>query len=112
EAKVFDTTDRAAVKSVVERLFEDYAEGTLSSEMRGWIERAIEWHGESAAEIVADEISPAQICEESVYDLGEFQQWLWETFEFDLVTFWAGDTALLLNAVEMAVEMTVEEVVE
>lgn len=109
DAKVFDTSDRTQVMTVVERLFQDYEEGILSYELRGWIDRAIEWYGDRAVEIIADEISPREIRNESAYDLADFQVWLWETFEFDVVTFWDEDTALLLNAVEMVVEVEFDE---
>lgn len=109
DAKVFDTSDRTQVMTVVERLFQDYEDEILSYELRSWIERAVEWYGNKAKEIIADEISPKEIRNESAYDLADFQVWLWETFEFDVVTFWDEDTALLLNAVEMAVEVEFDE---
>jgi len=60
---------------------------------------------EAAKAKLAEEMAPDHIREESVYDMADLQVWLWETFEFDVVTFYDEDTALLLNAVEMAEEV-------
>jgi len=107
EAKVFDTTDKAQVAEVVDRLFADYEDGILPCELRDAIAWAIDEMGsvEAAKAKLAEEIAPDHIREESIYDMGDLQSWLWETFEFDVVTFRDEDTALLLNAVEMAEEV-------
>lgn len=107
-AKVFNTADKRQVAEVVDRLFEDYADGVLPYELRGMIDRAIEEEGseEAARTRIAEELSPDHIREESVYDSGDLQEWLWDTYEFDIVTFRDGDTALLLNAVGMATDVS------
>lgn len=107
EAKVFDTTDKAQVAEVVDRLFEDFEDGALPYELRDAIAWAIDETGsvEAAKAKLAEEMAPDHIREESVYDMADLQVWLWETFEFDVVTFYNEDTALLLNAVEMAEEV-------
>lgn len=107
EAKVFDTTDKAQVAEVVDRLFADYEDGLLLYDLRDAIAWAIDDTGsvEAAKAKLAEEIAPDHIREESIYDMGDLQSWLWETFEFDLVVFYDEDTALLLNAVEMAEEV-------
>ncbi len=110
DAKVFDTANREQVAEVVEKLLHDYEDYLLPYELHRSVDRIIEWYGaERVAEVLTDLLSPREIRNESAYDLGDLQQWLWETFEFDVVTFRDGDTALLLNAVEMAVEVEVEE---
>src|SRR5690606_38922777 len=107
EAKVFDTTDKAQVAEVVNRLFADYEDGLLLYDLRDAIAWAIDETGsvEAAKAKLAEEIAPDHIREESIYDMGDFQSWLWEAFEFDVVMFRDEDTALLLNAVEMAEEV-------
>jgi len=107
EAKVFDTTDKAQVAEVVDRLFADYEDGFLLYDLRDAIAWAIDETGsvEAAKAKLAEELAPDHIREESIYDMGDLQSWLWETFEFDLVVFYDEDTALLLNAVEMAEEV-------
>lgn len=107
EAKVFDTTDKAQVAEVVSRLFADYEDGLLLYDLRDAIAWAIDETGsvEAAKAKLAEEIAPDHIREESIYDMGDFQSWLWEAFEFDVVMFRDEDTALLLNAVEMAEEV-------
>ena len=107
EAKVFDTTDKAQVAEVVDRLVADYEDGLLLYDLRDAIAWAIDETGsvEAAKAKLAEELAPDHIREESIYDMGDLQSWLWETFEFDLVVFYDEDTALLLNAVEMAEEV-------
>lgn len=107
EAKVFDTTDKDQVAEVVDRLFEDFEDGVLPYDLRDAIAWAIDEAGsiEAAKAKLAEEIAPDHIREESIYDMGDFQSWLWEAFEFDVVMFRDEDTALLLNAVEMAEEV-------
>lgn len=111
EAKVFDTTDKGQVAEVVDRLFEDFEDGALPYDLCNTVAWAIDETGsvEAAKVKLAEEMAPDHIRQESVYDLADLQQWLWETFEFDVVTFYDGDTALLLNAVEMAVEVEIKE---
>lgn len=107
EAKVFNTADKDQVAEVVDRLLEDFEDGVLPYDLRDAIAWAIDETGsvEAAKAKLAEEIAPDHIREESIYDMGDFQVWLWDAFEFDVVTFRDEDTALLLNAVEMAEEV-------
>ena len=107
EAKAFNTADKDQVAEVVDRLFEDFEDGVLPYDLRDAIAWAIDEAGsiEAAKAKLAEEIAPDHIREESIYDMGDLQSWLWETFGFDLVVFYDEDTALLLNAVEMAEEV-------
>lgn len=107
EAKAFNTADKDQVAEVVDRLFEDFEDGVLPYDLRDAIAWAIDETGseEAAKAKLAEEMAPDHIREESIYDMGDFQVWLWDAFEFDVVTFRDEDTALLLNAVEMAEEV-------
>lgn len=110
DAKVFDTANREQVAEVVEKLLHDYEDYLLPYELHRSVDRIIEWYGaERAAEVVAEMLTPREIRNESAYDLGDLQEWLWDRFEFDVVMFRDRDTALLLNAVEMTIEVEVEE---
>lgn len=107
EAKVFDTTDKAQVEEVVNLLFENYSDELLPYDLHNTITWTINETGsvEDAKAKLVEEITPDHIREDSIYDMGDLQYWLWDTFKFDLVMFRDEDTALLLNAVEMAEEV-------
>jgi hypothetical protein len=106
DAKVFDTTNKAQVVEVVDRLFADYNDYLLPYDLQKAVTWTINETGsiDNAKAKLVDALAPNHIREESIYDMAGLQTWLWETFEYDVVMFWDEDTALLLNAVEMAEE--------
>lgn len=99
EAKAFDTSKSKDVERVANSLFRDYNNDKLDYELSDMIERAIAENGskKAARERIIEELSPNEIRNESIYDNGSFQGWLYDRHGFDVVKFWDENTALLLN---------------
>lgn len=99
-AKTFDVGNKQQVDDVVNRMFSDHEAGSLPSGVRDMVDTAITEAGDdqgAAKKRIAAELSPRQIRDESVYDSGDLQQYLWDSHNFQVVEFKDRDTALLFD---------------
>jgi len=95
---VFDTADEKQSKRVAERFFEQAREGSLPFlDLDRMAAQYKEDHEDDPVGALAEDLSPDHIRDESTYDSGEIQGWLYDEFGFEAVHFYDEDTALVLD---------------